>query len=151
MAETQKERAALGYECQVWGMSVCIQSQKTEVPRKIFLIPTIVWFFQTLSFCLLCLRNLPIPAPLQRAEVASSKPSSSMKSTQRALSFSVLSSLQSPASYLSITALFWISLSHWSILWLVPLWSLSISLSTAQVYINIWGFYFLHNGLWLFP
>lgn len=149
MAETHKEREALGYECQVWGLSVCIQSQKTDVSRNILLISTIVWVFQTLSFCLFCLGNLPIPAPLQRAEAASSKQSCSTKSTQRALSFRcVLSSLQLPLYNCSLLC-FTFTLIHIVTSSSSGL-SLSISLSTDQaLIINIWGFYFLHNGLWL--
>lgn len=80
-------------------------------------------FPKTLPFCLFCFGNLPTAVPLQSAEAASSKASSSTNTTQRALSFRcVLYSLQSPASYFPITPLFWISLSHWSIwLWLLSL------------------------------
>lgn len=124
VAEIQKERKA--YK-RLWVSNMRSECLHTKSKDRTFQ-KVIPYLYNCLvfpdTFILLILPWKPAhTCSLQSAEAASSSPSSSTNNTQRALSFRcVLSSLQSPACYLSITVLFWISLSHWSILlWLLPL------------------------------
>lgn len=123
MTETQKERTDLFVVCvNLRSEFPCIQSQKTELSRK---IPPYLSNWQSLtpapSRCLYCLANLPISAPLGSAECCLLLNRLFYKQHTKGTKLQLcLHPLQSPARHLPITARFWLSFSHQStLMWLL--------------------------------
>lgn len=123
MTETPKERTNLCVVCvNLRSEFPCIQSQKTELSRK---IPPYLskWLnlTQTPSCCLYSLANPPISGTLGSVECCLSLNRLFYEQHTKGTKLQLcLYSLQSPARHLTITALFWLSLSHQSTLvWLL--------------------------------
>lgn len=133
----------------MWGVSICIWSQKTEFSGKIPLICVFGWVFQSpFHVAYPALQTCPYLSPWEVQSAASCQTSSSTSSIQSAPAFGrVPCSLQSPASHLTVTLCF-LLVFPFSCWWdLFPFWSLSISLNNSTVTSEVFIFSTVVYGL----